>query len=186
MQIINVDFHSIWEYGEDKEENKRKEEEKIIKRRSMLEALGVDVSGRDDKEIKSGNNFLVTQDQLILLLQKGEHLTVKSKIDFEDRQGSMVSRLELVMSKISQFVEAKSESFFNERVEVHTPGAGLMLFNSTLLLENACSDELQMALDNGWRIIAACPQPDSRRPDYILGRYDPNHEAGSERAKRSV
>ncbi len=186
MQIINIDLHSIWEYSEDKEENTRKEEDRIAKRRTMLESLGVDISGRDDRSIKNGNDILVSQDQLVLLLQKGENLTVKSKVNFEDRQGSMVARLELVMEKIAKFVEAKDESFFNERVEVYTPGAGLMLFNSTLLLENACSDELQSALDNGWRIIAACPQPDARRPDYILGRYDPNHEMNGTSAKRRV
>lgn len=28
-------------------------------------------------------------------------------------------------------------------------------------------------LNNGWRIIAVCIQPDGRRPDYVLGRYNP-------------
>lgn len=67
----------------------------------------------------------------------------------------------------------------NERVHVHMPGQALSTYNSMLLLENCCSDEVQRSLDNGWRIIAACPQPDARRPDYILGKYDPTRDSDS-------
>lgn len=62
----------------------------------------------------------------------------------------------------------------NERVHVHMPGQALSTYNEIQLIENECSDQLQRSLDDGWRIIAACPQPDARRPDYILGRYNPN------------
>ena len=36
--------------------------------------------------------------------------------------------------------------------------------------DNMCTDSLQNHLNNGWRILAICVQPDQRRPDYILGR----------------
>ena len=53
-------------------------------------------------------------------------------------------------------------------------GGGLIAtFNEIGLRENACSDVLSIALNDGWRIIAVCVQPDQRRPDYILGRYNP-------------
>lgn len=64
---------------------------------------------------------------------------------------------------------------FNEKVEVHVPGFALTTYNRTMLLGDSCTDELQAALDQGWRIIACCPQPNSRRPDYILGRYEAGH-----------
>lgn len=38
---------------------------------------------------------------------------------------------------------------------------------------NGRTDVLQEQIAKGWRIIAACPQPDQRRPDYILGRFNP-------------
>lgn len=60
----------------------------------------------------------------------------------------------------------------NEKVHVHMPGQALSVYNEVQLLENSCTDELQRSLDDGWRIIAACPQPDARRPDYILGRFN--------------
>lgn len=34
-------------------------------------------------------------------------------------------------------------------------------------------DQEGVELDAGWRILAVCPQPDQRRPDYILGRTKP-------------
>lgn len=62
---------------------------------------------------------------------------------------------------------------YNNKCEVSMPGQALAMYNETLLLCDACTDKLQQELSNGWRIIAACPQPDQRRPDYILGRYNP-------------
>jgi hypothetical protein len=38
------------------------------------------------------------------------------------------------------------------------------------LLDDACTDNLQAHLNEGWRIIAVCPPDAKRRPDYILGR----------------
>ena len=35
---------------------------------------------------------------------------------------------------------------------------------------DCCTDALQSDLDDGWHILAICPQPGQRRPDYILGR----------------
>lgn len=68
---------------------------------------------------------------------------------------------------------APCEDNFNHRLEVHMPGQALSLYNETLLMEDGCTDALQSYLSEGWRIIAALPQPDQRRPDYVLGRYNP-------------
>lgn len=59
---------------------------------------------------------------------------------------------------------------FNDRCQQHQPNASLMAIAETKLLENSCTDVLQEHLAEGWRIIAVQPQPDQRRPDYILGR----------------
>lgn len=79
--------------------------------------------------------------------------------------------------------EGPSDQHFNNRVEVHMPGQALSIYNETLLMEDSCTDALQNELANGWRIIAVCPQPDQRRPDYVLGRYNPNVGVDTE-AKR--
>lgn len=38
------------------------------------------------------------------------------------------------------------------------------------VLVNCCTDRLQEELNDGWHILAICPQPGQRRPDYIVGK----------------
>ena len=77
--------------------------------------------------------------------------------------------------------EGNSFANYNNKVEVHMPGQALANYNELMLLEDCCTDEVARSLDNGWRIIASCPQPDQRRPDWILGRYNPNRVATDNR-----
>ena len=69
-------------------------------------------------------------------------------------------------------------------VVVHAPNSALMSYNKIQLLENACSDDVQDSLNDGWRIIAVCPPNCQRRPDYILGKYDPSYKNDASRADR--
>lgn len=87
------------------------------------------------------------------------------------------------MSAKSIPIGAPSHNEYNTLCEVHMPGQALSMYNDVKLLEDSCSDVLQEALNEGWRIVAACPQPSARRPDYILGRFDPRHN-GDRSAKR--
>lgn len=59
---------------------------------------------------------------------------------------------------------------FNSRVNVHVPNLGTLTMNEVSYHEDCCTDNLQNQLDDGWRILAVCVQPNQRRPDYILGR----------------
>lgn len=58
--------------------------------------------------------------------------------------------------------------------QIHLPGNELLKIRQTKVLTDLCTDTLNDELQNGWRIIAVCIQPDQRRPDYVLGRYDDN------------
>ncbi len=58
----------------------------------------------------------------------------------------------------------------NQKVNVAVPGFGLMAIRQVDCRYDLCTDELRRALDDGWQILAICPQPDQRRPDYILGK----------------
>jgi len=69
-----------------------------------------------------------------------------------------------------QDLEKRNDQLFNKRVEVHVPGNSLLKINEVDFLKDACTDELNKLIDEGWRIVAVCPQPDQRRPDYIIGR----------------
>lgn len=84
----------------------------------------------------------------------------------------ILSEIQDKIEKLTSYRLGGSEptQVFNERCNVHVPGIGLLLLDEVKLLGDCCTDNLQGHLDEGWRIIAACPQPDQRRPDYILGR----------------
>jgi hypothetical protein len=61
----------------------------------------------------------------------------------------------------------------NARCNVTVPGLGLLLINEVLVRTDYCTEQLNEDLKAGYRIIAVCPQPDQRRPDYVLGRVNP-------------
>lgn len=66
---------------------------------------------------------------------------------------------------------------YNERLGLQMPGNALTVFNEFRNVDDICTDELQSEwIAEGWRVVACCPQPDQRRPDYILGRYSQKHE----------
>lgn len=61
-------------------------------------------------------------------------------------------------------------------IQLHVEGRSdsyLPAVDKVMVLEDACTDKLQEHLEEGWRIIAVCPQRDQRRPDYILGKAPP-------------
>jgi len=51
------------------------------------------------------------------------------------------------------------------------PEPYFMMIKELKVLTNACTDEVNGYLTDGpWHIVAICPQPGQRRPDYILCR----------------
>ena len=48
------------------------------------------------------------------------------------------------------------------------PGYELLNYNMIKVQTNECTEQIQLDLNEGWRIIAVLPQPGNRRPDYIL------------------
>ena len=63
-------------------------------------------------------------------------------------------------------------------------GELMVTFNDLKLCTDICTDSLQEELNNGWRIIACCVQPNQRRSDYILGRFNPEKHCAEISAKR--
>ena len=58
-------------------------------------------------------------------------------------------------------------------VQITIPDMALMYIKEVTWLEDACTEDLQAHLDDGWRLLAVCPPNAQRRPDYILGRIAP-------------
>ncbi len=52
------------------------------------------------------------------------------------------------------------------------PGFELLQYGYIEVLDDACTDAIQRKLDDGFRIIAILPQPQQRRPDYVLVRKE--------------
>lgn len=77
--------------------------------------------------------------------------------------GKLIKKIEDFENRFDEKVE------FNDKCEVHVPNLGLLNVNEVTYIEDCCTNVLQGYLEKGWRIIAACPQPAQRRPDYILG-----------------
>lgn len=79
--------------------------------------------------------------------------------------------------------ESGAGNVYNNKCDVHMPGNMLASYNEVQLLEDSCSDVLQSSLSSGWHLIAVCPQPDQRRPDYILGRFNPGKEINDDASR---
>lgn len=58
---------------------------------------------------------------------------------------------------------------FNEKTQSAVPNQALWSVTDVQVAEDLCTDTLQGYLEDGWHILAICPQP-RRRPDYILGK----------------
>ena len=92
--------------------------------------------------------------------------------------------LKQVEDKLNEVNKLLSSNTFNQKCNVHVGGGLIVTYNEVMLKENTCTDEIQKELDVGWRVIAVCSQPDQRRPDYILGRFNPNKDNLGESAAR--
>ena len=101
---------------------------------------------------------------------------VKSEEPTVENLNGIVSRIEEKFSSIHKDLELVRNQQLNQKVNVHVGGGLIVTYNELLLKENCCTDELQECLTEGWRIIAVCIQPDQRRPDYVLGRFNPQFD----------
>lgn len=71
-----------------------------------------------------------------------------------------------------QILGATGTNLFNQKLEVHQPNMPLFTYNDFTYVTDCCTEALMRDyIDKGYRVVAICPQPDQRRPDYILGRY---------------
>lgn len=138
-------------------------EEKRAAQLAILEEHGL-------KEFEE-RRVLCTAEQALALFNAGycgDYLgTENIKLATEMDAGPDVEQL---FSILSCKIASLSQQSFNERCQQQQPNLALLGVNETLLLENSCTDNLQSHLAQGWRILAVQPQPDQRRPDYILGR----------------
>lgn len=172
MRVFNIRMGYIY----DSDADKRKE--KVIQRDYQLRECGITVPLRKPDDPYSGDydNVVATGDQLLSLMTEKIEFSVVSEANLEREPEAMMNNITEALAKIDKYFQnvGAAHDNWNSRVTVHMPGQALSMYNKTMLLNDSCTDGLQDELDKGWRIIACCPQPDQRRPDYILGRFDPD------------
>ena len=110
------------------------------------------------------------------LMACGTQFEVKPAADDANWIGELADTIEKLAERVGNFERQDQLNSFNKRVSVHVPNSALLEMKQAVVFTDACTDVINEQLLNGWRILAICPQPDSRRPDYILGHADPNAE----------
>lgn len=130
----------------------------------------------DKFELKTNKEYLTNLDSF---LSKYPSLKIRVRgIPHGLSEVNMFSNIINQMTEIENKLENALKSFdktveFNQKCDVHISNLGLLHINQIGYAVDKCTEELQTILKDGWRIIACCVQPDQRRPDYVLGRYNP-------------
>lgn len=181
MRIFTVSLGYI--YNQDKE----KKDKELLRRDLLLQECGIKVEPKDPDDPYSGINeeLLVTGEQVLAMLSRKIDFRITKEANIEREPEAMMDNITKALAKIDDFFSKSANNIdqYNAKVNVHMPGQALSTYNQTMLLQDSCTDNLQYELDKGWRIIACCPQPDQRRPDYILGRFNPTHDVGFRAAR---
>lgn len=125
----------------------------------------------DHVEINESNTYIVdfetftTKYPKLEVTVKGLPKAIGNNNDLIQHLNNMANKIEEAKEKFDKVVE------FNQKCDVHVPNMGLLNINRLAFATDICTEELQTILHKGWRILAICPQPNQRRPDYILGMH---------------
>lgn len=148
----------------------------------------------DKEEAEEGNKNLVIKSEMVKLetyqeyiveltsfLMKFPNLKIKLRGTMQTNDTQLSNMMDFMNAAVEKFNNAlknfNEKVEFNQRCDVHIGNLGLLNINQLAYTTDKCTEELQNILDEGWRILAVCPQPDQRRPDYVLGRYNENYNA---------
>ena len=131
-----------------------------------------------DEEVKMAKYYHYSLGNGILLkeqeyLQVFKHVEVLSVLDQDTVKHEVNIDLNALSDKIMTKVITNASHLFNSKLEVHQPNMPLFQYNKYKVLDDECTEDLQSNyIDKGWRVVCICPQPDQRRPDYIIAKYE--------------
>jgi hypothetical protein len=117
-------------------------------------------------EDKDGKPGYMTSEFLADLATDGQYL-LEIGIDFSIKRFKSCYRVDAQSAVIGQHTP-KAATVTN--IQVAIPNLLLWSIDEVVVLEDGCTDSLQLYLNDGWRILAICPPAAQRRPDYIIGR----------------
>lgn len=183
MKIVKMTIHMPFNYGEDTKEKDAAEKAQLA---DFLSANGLTANSDTDKGV-----VICTPDHVINAMQcfgvssynkigvKKVEVLFDSVDETAERLDTLLTRMQMAATKIEAQAQClydtnadgipKVDGVWNNKTQSPVVGTLLHQVNELSLCENFCTDELQGMLNEGWRLIAVCPQ-ESRRPDYILGR----------------
>lgn len=75
----------------------------------------------------------------------------------------------LMQKQIAQLTSLGPQHY-NEKCNAPVADGFLNQVDTVIIAEDLCTERLQDYLNSGWRILSICPQPNQRRPDYVLGQ----------------
>lgn len=176
MKIFRVNFHLPSFYGDADAEVKGA----AVKQR--LEELIADLPTARKEEAPYKCQYLMSEKDLLTVLSTVEVYSygnepsiekVELVMDIADPMKAvrpLLERMELAASRLTADAGQAPAPAFNSHTNSPIPGPHLLGISRVMIAEDCCTDRLQELLDEGWRLIAICPQ-EARRPDYVLGRY---------------
>lgn len=95
----------------------------------------------------------------------------------EVNYSSIIQQIVAIQEKFENALKGFDKQIeFNQKCDVHIGNLGLLNINQVGYCTDYCTEALQDVLDKGWRLLAVCVQPDGRRPDYVVGRYNPDED----------
>lgn len=99
------------------------------------------------------------------------------KLEIEGVDGTMLTKMQDRGKSWPLFGDGRnaqpSDLVSGQAVQITIPDMALLMLDEVTWLDDACTEEVQRHLDEGWRILAVCPPNAQRRPDYIFGRKKP-------------
>ncbi|AWN08507.1 hypothetical protein HOV04_gp05 [Xanthomonas phage XcP1] len=186
MRVFKVEFD--WSYPSDDADRQAEHLKKMDRRRSALDSVGYVMDDEEfERESRHGTMKVMLSEHALLDLMAvlpGDVSKV-SLVKIGNSSNTFLSALESAMNRFEKMAtgaEGDHDAMRNCRGDyrghnghtgTHISNNVMTSFNHVMLMENACTDELQSNLNDGWRLIAVCPQA-ARRPDYILGKFDPD------------
>ena len=159
-------FKKDYFYGDDSKEKEKEYHENY----NLSDGIGLYL-------VKSSTTYVVDNELLLVTTNEFETKVLYSVVGTlkdipsatQMSEHKVLDKLLSLEEKLAMFDKTQQ---FNTKVGVHISDLGLLNVREVDVLEDACTDALQDWLDEGWRILAICPQPDSRRPDYVMGRNE--------------
>lgn len=157
-----------WDYG--MKEHKTKEDWEAYRATKTFEELQ-----EEYPKFKTLQLDLQDEELLEIVMNKVQFDLVSTKtlkVSFTPNEAmdALYQQTTAMAERFSEQLTRMSANTFNQKCNVHSGSVSLQEYNQMLLLEDPCTDMVQRHLNDGWRIIAVCVQPDQRRPDYVLGK----------------